>query len=253
MSRQSTGSPVMALKSARAAGACSAGASVPSRMCKARSIRPRPIAMRPRARVRLWPPARKVTTPTMNRAGAIAEMSKEKSCTMRVVPTLAPSMMASAGTRLTSPSAASDVVISPVAVLLCSSAVRSMPAPNALKRLFSALPRKRRRSWPNARNTPLRTICSPHSSSATPPIRSRRTIDAIATGSPFSLQHRAKEPSAHVGPSRDLHNPKYGRMLNVSGLQRNKYLSAANTWAFATRICRSRRAGRAYGSSSVSQ
>jgi hypothetical protein len=38
--------------------------------------------------------------------------------TISVVPTLAPSMIASAGTRPTRPSAASDVVINPVAVLL---------------------------------------------------------------------------------------------------------------------------------------
>ena len=41
-----------------------------------------------------------------NSTGATAEMSKESTCTISVVPTLAPSMMASAGTRLTTPSAA---------------------------------------------------------------------------------------------------------------------------------------------------
>ena len=65
----------------------------------------------------------------MKRAGAAAAMLKERIWTISVVPTLAPSMIASAGTRLTAPSAASDVVISPVAVLLCSSAVKPRPAP----------------------------------------------------------------------------------------------------------------------------
>ena len=116
----------------------------------------------------------------MNSTGAIAEILNDSSCTISVVPTLAPSMMASAGTRLTTPSAASEAVISPVAVLDCSSAVRPRPAAKALKRLPSALLKVRRRSGPNARSTPLRTICRPHSSSATPPIRSRRTIDPIS-------------------------------------------------------------------------
>ena len=39
--------------------------------------------------------------------------------TISVVPTLAPSMIASAGTRLTSPSAVNELVIRAVAVLLC--------------------------------------------------------------------------------------------------------------------------------------
>jgi hypothetical protein len=122
-----------------------------------------------------------------NKTGAAAEMLKERTWTISVVPTLAPSMIASAGTRLTTPSAVSDAVMRPVAVLLCMTAVKASPAANAVKRLRSALPRKRRRSGPNARNTPLRTMCRPHSSSATPPIRSSRTIDPIAPGSvPFS-------------------------------------------------------------------
>src|SRR5580698_3851986 len=111
-------------------------------------------------------------------------------------------MMASAGTRPTTPSAASEVVISPVAVLDCSSAVKPNPVANALKRLPSALPRKRRRSGPNARNTPLSTMCRPHNSSATPPRRSRRTRLPIAlSGSDQLLHVRALSPSklhAHV-------------------------------------------------------
>ena len=74
----------------------------------------------------------------------------------------------------------------PVAVLLCRSAVRPRPAPNAVKRLLSALPRKRRRSGPNARSTPLTTMWRPHSNSATPPIKSKRTIDPIVSRAPRS-------------------------------------------------------------------
>ncbi len=61
------------------------------------AIRPSPMAMRPIARVRLDPPTRKVTRPMTNSTGATAEMSNDRSCTISVVPTLAPSMMASAG------------------------------------------------------------------------------------------------------------------------------------------------------------
>jgi hypothetical protein len=54
----------------------------------------------------------------MKNAGATPEMLNDSTWTISVVPTFAPSMIASAGTRVTRPSAASDVVINPVAVLL---------------------------------------------------------------------------------------------------------------------------------------
>eukprot|EP01032_Pedospumella_encystans_P037377 gene37377-42335_t len=49
---------------------------------------------------------------------AKAEESKDSNCTISVVPTLAPSMTASAGTRPTRPEAANELSISAVAVLL---------------------------------------------------------------------------------------------------------------------------------------
>ena len=139
ISTQRTGSWVIEASSVRTAGASSAGASVSSRMCRASSVSPSPMAMRPSALVSDEPPARKVTRPITNRTGAIEEILNDKSCTISVVPTLAPSMIASAGTRLTTPSAQSEAVISPVAVLDCSSAVSPSPAAKALKRLPSAL------------------------------------------------------------------------------------------------------------------
>ena len=172
---QSTGSPVMAFMNTRTPGAFSAGASVLSRICSASSIRPSPIKTRPMSLMRERGPLRKATRPMMNSTGATAEMLNDRICTISVVPTLAPSMMASAGTRLTSPSEVNELVISAVAVLLWSRAVRPRPAPKAVKRLLSAFASNRRRSGPNARRIPLWTICRPHSSSATPPIRSRRT------------------------------------------------------------------------------
>jgi hypothetical protein len=53
------------------------------------------------------------------------------------------------------PSAASEVVIIAVAVLLCSIAVTTRPAATAAKRLLSVRPITRRRLEPNARTTPL--------------------------------------------------------------------------------------------------
>ena len=94
----STGSPVIALRRLRTAGALSAGAKVPSRMWSASRMRPRPIETRPRSRVRVSRPRLKATTPMVIRIGATQVTSKESTWTMRVVPTLAPSMRASAGT-----------------------------------------------------------------------------------------------------------------------------------------------------------
>ena len=172
---QRTGSPVMAFMNTRTPGAFSAGASVLSRICSASNIRPRPMKTRPMSLIRERAPLRNATSPTRNRMGATAEMLNDRSCTIRVVPTLAPSMMASAGTRLTSPSDVNELVISAVAVLLWSRAVNPRPAPKAVNRLLSAFANNCRRLGPNARRIPLWTMCRPHSSRATPPIRSSRT------------------------------------------------------------------------------
>ena len=144
-------------------------------MCSASSIRPSPIETRPTSLIQERPPLRKAIRPIANSTGATAEMLNDSTCTISVVPTLAPSMIASAGTRLTRPSAVNELVIKAVAVELWSRAVRPMPAANAAKRFFSALASSARRSGPNARRMPLWTMCRPHSSNATPPIRSRRT------------------------------------------------------------------------------
>ena len=118
----------MAFMNTRTPGAFSAGASVSSRICSASSIRPRPMKTRPMSLMRERGPLRNATSPMMNSTGATAEMLNDRICTISVVPTLAPSMMASAGTRLTSPSDVNELVISAVAVLLWSRAVRPRPA-----------------------------------------------------------------------------------------------------------------------------
>ena len=97
------------------------------------------------------PPRRNIITPIKTKSGATREMSNDNTCTINVVPTLAPSIAASPGTRSTRPPAAKPVTISPVAVLLCNTAVIPKPARNALKRFPSAAPRTRLRFGPNAR------------------------------------------------------------------------------------------------------
>ena len=61
----------------------------------------------------------------------------------RLRPAESCSDIANAGTSPTTPSAANEAVIRPVAVLLWSSAVNPAPAPNAAKRLRSAFERRR--------------------------------------------------------------------------------------------------------------
>ena len=195
---QSTGSPVMAPISTRTLGAFSAGASVSSRICSDSSISPRPMATRPRSLMRERGPLRKASRPMMNSTGATSVMLKESTCTISVVPRLAPSMIASAGTSATSPSAANELVIRAVAVLLCKRAVSPRPAAKAEKRSFSAFDSSRRRSGPNARRMPLWTMCRPHSSSATPPIRSSRTMLPMISNSQTKGQANAK--GARVKP-----------------------------------------------------
>ena len=66
-------------------------------------------------------------------------------------------------------------------------AVSPPPASNAASRFCNAVERKRRSSGPKACRIPLWTMCTLHSSSATPPIRSSRTIVPIRLLSPNFL------------------------------------------------------------------
>ena len=206
-----TGSPVMAPSKACTPGAPSAGANVSSRMCSASSTSPRPMHTRPRSLTRVRRPLRNATRPTTNKAGAAAVTLKERSWTISVVPTFAPSRMASAGTSPTRPCAVNEAVMSAVAVLLCNRVVRPSPAANAATRLPNAFDRRWRRLEPNARRMPLRTMCRPHSSNATPPIRSRRIIVPIMP----HLRHPAPRPVFST--------------LQASVLLRKKRSSAAST------------------------
>ena len=59
------------------------------------------------------------------------ETSKDRTCTISVVPTFAPSMTARAGIMSTAPPAVNEATISAVAVLLCRTVVTPTPARKA--------------------------------------------------------------------------------------------------------------------------
>src|SRR5438270_7979882 len=92
------------------------------------SIRPSPIPTRPRSRVRITPLRRNMKTPIRLNRNETRDTSSDSTWTISVVPTLAPSITANAGTRSTSPPAANAVTISPVAVLLWRIDVTPKPA-----------------------------------------------------------------------------------------------------------------------------
>ncbi len=62
---------------------------------------------------------------------------------MDVVPTLAPSMTASAGPNAVRPETVNEVAIRPVAVLLCNTAVTPTPTRNARQRCCKLFPASR--------------------------------------------------------------------------------------------------------------
>jgi hypothetical protein len=116
--------------------------------CKAMMIRPRPTRMRPKRPILLFSRCRNSTTPMKMRKGDNHDRSNEKSSTMRLVPTSAPSITESAGAVAIRPWPTNDATMSAVAVLLCRSAVIASPAPNAAKRLATLCRSTRRRSPP---------------------------------------------------------------------------------------------------------
>ena len=77
------------------------------------------------------------TTPQNSSSGDSHDRSKENTCTIKLVPTSAPSMMASADAVAIRPRPANEVAITAVAVLLCTSPVTPSPARTAVKRLLT--------------------------------------------------------------------------------------------------------------------
>lgn len=147
----------------------------------ARSIRPSPIRHWPRLSRRGPSPRRNSSRPDSRASGASNEVSKLSSCTTRVVPTLAPSITASAGARPRVPLAVKDAAIRLVAVLLCSRPVMPSPASRASQRLPRWRPSQLRSTVPKPRSTPLETMCVPHNRRATAPARLiRRMVPSMA-------------------------------------------------------------------------
>ena len=167
MAMSMMGSPDSMANSSRSALAFSTGSIVAMIRLSASRIRPTPMATRPRSRVRVLPPLLKAMSPTSTKTGAIAATLKVSTCTISVVPTLAPSVTASAGTSVMKPPAMKLVHIKAVAVLLCRRAVMPRPARNAFQRLFRPTASACRRWPPKARTMPVCTMCMPHSSNAT--------------------------------------------------------------------------------------
>ncbi|MCY1508874.1 hypothetical protein D9M68_431980 [compost metagenome] len=137
----------------------------------ARSIRPRPIRHWPTLSRRRSSRRRNSTSPASRASGASSEVSKLSNCTTRVVPTLAPSMTASAGARPSVPLAVNEAAIRLAAVALCSRPVTPSPASNASQRLPRRRPSQLRNAVPKPRSTPLEIMWVPHSSKATAPAR----------------------------------------------------------------------------------
>ena len=78
---------------------------------------------RSRSRMRVVPPRLKAITPARMNIGATTPMLKVRICTITVLPTLAPSITASAGASAIRRPAMKPEAINPVAVLLCKAAV----------------------------------------------------------------------------------------------------------------------------------
>ncbi len=91
---------------------------------------------------------RNSTTPTKISSGDSHDRSNENTSTIRLVPTSAPSITASAGAVAISPCPAKAATISAVAVLLWMRPVTPSPANRAVKRLLTLWRRSRRRSPP---------------------------------------------------------------------------------------------------------
>ena len=163
-----TGSPEIEARMIFTPGASDKGRAAFMIICSASRINPTPMATLP-----IWPvrvPLRDKcsTTPMPINNGASQERSKENTCTTRLVPTSAPSMIASAGVSGINRWLTNDAVMTAVAEEDCTRLVTPSPARKAWNLFATLADRTRRRFAPKTRNTPLRTMCVPHTSRATP-------------------------------------------------------------------------------------
>ena len=90
---------------------------------------------------------------------------RESTTAMRLVPTSAPSITASAAPPVTRPLPTKEATMRQVAVLDCTTPVTPTPAAMALKRLRKLCASTRRRFSPKTLSTPARTMWVPHTSS----------------------------------------------------------------------------------------
>jgi hypothetical protein len=104
---------------------------------------------------------RKNTTPKKMSSGESQDRSSEKSCARSAVPTSAPSMIASAAGSAIRFWLTNELVMRAVALDDCTSPVTPMPARKAEPRVEVPFDRTRRKSEPNTRSTPVRTMCVP--------------------------------------------------------------------------------------------
>ena len=125
-------------------------------------------------------------TPAAIISGESQPRSNDRTCAVRVVPTLAPSMTASAIGSGIRPRPAKEETSSEVAVLDCSRPVRPMPPRKAVKRFLEQAAMARRSAAPKARVRPVRTMRTPHSSRATLPSDVQDGVDAMHDRGPYA-------------------------------------------------------------------
>ena len=157
--------------------------------CRARSMRPRPTATRPICPIFVPRRERKKITPKKMSSGESHDRSSENTCASSALPTSAPSMMASAAVSPIRFCATKELAMRAVALEDCTRPVTPRPARNAEKRLDTLLESTRRRLAPKTRRIPVRTMCVPHTSSATLARRFRSVCTSGSFEPPVRLCH----------------------------------------------------------------
>jgi hypothetical protein len=125
-------------------------------------------------------------TPAPISNGDTQPRSNDSTCAAMVVPMSAPSMMAKAIDSGINPRPAKEETSSEVAVLDCRRPVMAMPPRNAVTRLREQAAMARRKVAPKARVSPVRTMRTPHSSSATLPSTFRMVSTPCTIGESYA-------------------------------------------------------------------
>ncbi len=165
-----------ATSSARTSGERVSGSVACTISCSASVISPRPTSTRPMRPAALFSRDTNITTPAKISSGDSHDRSSENTTVIRLEPTSAPSITASAAAVVTSPLSTKEVTIRQVAVLDCTRLVTPRPATAAGTRRLKLPASTLRRFSPHTRSTPVRTICVAHTSSAMAASRLSRWI-----------------------------------------------------------------------------